>query len=304
MAYYWVNLGDSFEEVKKFNFLWAPSHTFTSGGAKTVSAGWKHVPHVKKDDVIICHEDKHVIYIAQATSDAYSSPRPENRTFDKWKKDGFKIDVKLIVLDIPVNNAEFKYDVLERFNEQCSPKLFGSNAQATQSYLVSIPDAVAAIILGCVGNEAAEITSPTSNSKSNRRPKKADIERERQAIVKSRIGQGQFRKDVLDLWNHTCPITQVNMPELLIASHILSWQLSNNEEKVDEYNGFPLAPNVDKLFDKGLISFTDDGDLLVSPSLDIDILNSMGISSQAKIEGLYPEHAHYLKRHREVFGFE
>ncbi|PSU75035.1 hypothetical protein C9J21_19265 [Photobacterium phosphoreum] len=82
MAYYWVNLEVSDKEVRDFKFLWAPSHTYTASGEKTVKAGWGHVPNIKKDDVIICHENKRIIYVAQALDDAYPAPRPESRTYD------------------------------------------------------------------------------------------------------------------------------------------------------------------------------------------------------------------------------
>uniref|UniRef100_UPI0024B666E4 hypothetical protein n=1 Tax=Photobacterium phosphoreum TaxID=659 RepID=UPI0024B666E4 len=96
MAYYWVNLGVSYKEVRDFKFLWAPSHTYTASGEKTVKAGWGHVPNIKKDDVIICHENKRIIYVAQALDDAYPAPRPESRTYDEWKKEGNKVTSTLL----------------------------------------------------------------------------------------------------------------------------------------------------------------------------------------------------------------
>jgi hypothetical protein len=300
MAYYWVNLGDSFEEVRNGHFLWAPSHTYTKSGTKTVSAGWKHVPDVKKGDVIICHEDKHIIYLARAISNAYPSPRPESRAFDKWKKEGYKIDVELTVLDVPLNNAEFKHDILGRFNEQCSPKLFGSNEQATQSYLISLPKHVAAIVLNCIGDELNYFLESLLHTGISLTTSQV---REKDTRVKARVGQGQFRKEVLAIWNNTCPVTRVNNPRLLIASHIHSWYSSDNIEKVDGYNGLPLAPNVDKLFDKGLISFADDGSLLKSSDLSVETLNALGISEDTKISGLKPQHCVYLRKHRKAFGF-
>ena len=56
----------------------------------------------------------------------------------------------------------------------------------------------------------------------------------------------------------------INDERLLIASHIKPWAVSNDREKIDPKNGFILSPLYDKLFDKGLISFTDDKRLIVS----------------------------------------
>ncbi|MGJ1442670.1 HNH endonuclease [Sphingobacterium siyangense] len=52
--------------------------------------------------------------------------------------------------------------------------------------------------------------------------------------------------------------------DLLIASHIKPWSKCDNFEKVDPDNGWLLLPNFDKLFDVGLISFDDDGHVLIS----------------------------------------
>ncbi|MFA0233574.1 HNH endonuclease [Vibrio sp. 10N.222.55.C7] len=306
MAYYWANLGVSHEEVKEHKFLWAPSHTYTEKGEKTVKAGWKHVPNIRKDDIIICHENKRVIYVAQALKNAYPATRPESRTYDEWKKDGNKVDVNLIVLDRPVPTEEFKHHIIERFNEQCEPKLFNVEGNATQNYMVSIPEGVAGIILSSLDSVNLDDLKQTSKPKTatkGRKKRKATKGGVRKARANARIGQGAFRDEVLDIWDNTCPVTNIAIPELLIASHIVSWVLSDDEEKIDGYNGLPLSPNADKLFDKGLISFSDSGQLLISPSLSISTLNALGISEQTKIEGLTEEHSYYLSRHRYIYGY-
>ena len=65
----------------------------------------------------------------------------------------------------------------------------------------------------------------------------------------------------------SCPITGIDNPILLIASHIKPWKYANNRERVDPKNGLSLTPTYDKLFDLGLISFENDGTLLISRSL-------------------------------------
>lgn len=59
-------------------------------------------------------------------------------------------------------------------------------------------------------------------------------------------------------------MTGVDDTNLLIASHIKPWRLSDNEERVNHKNGILLTPTYDKLFDKGLISFTNEGELIIS----------------------------------------
>jgi len=301
MDFYWVNIGGSFDEVKEHSFLWAPSYTLNQNGNKTVNAGWKHVPDVKKGDIFFCYKGKQIIYLARAISNAHEADRPETRAFRSWKTEGYRIDVELTILDVPLNIAEFKYDIIDRFNEQCSPKLFGTKNEVSQSYLISIPKSMATLILDNLGGDFSDVfeTSSFTEKKINN-----SQEREREARIKARVGQGQFRKDVLSHWNNTCPVTGVNSPNLLIASHIHSWFLSDSDEKIDGFNGLLLSPNADKLFDKGLISFSCDGSILVSPNLSTDTLIALGISEKTKIIGLTPKHYFYLEKHRSTFGYE
>ncbi len=88
-------------------------------------------------------------------------------------------------------------------------------------------------------------------------------ERKRVEIGRARLGQGKYRDALLEECIF-CPITMINDERLLIASHIKPWAVSNDKEKVDPKNGFILSPLYDKLFDKGLISFTNDKHLIVS----------------------------------------
>lgn len=90
---------------------------------------------------------------------------------------------------------------------------------------------------------------------------------ERDAMIKVRIVQGEFRKNTLDILNY-CPITKIENPNFLIASHIMPWsKCTEPYQRLDGYNGFMLTPSCDKLFDLGYISFENDGKLLISSQL-------------------------------------
>ena len=102
----------------------------------------------------------------------------------------------------------------------------------------------------------------------------------KQEMLNVRIGQQRFRKLVLDLWGHKCVIT--GAAQFITASHIKPWSESDNSERLDPFNGLALSPIYDKAFDVGLISFDDEGRILVSKRLarDADLL---GISGQELI---------------------
>lgn len=121
---------------------------------------------------------------------------------------------------------------------------------------------------------------------------------ERRGLVTSRVGQGYYRQMIREKWNNTCPVTGCEIINILIASHIVSWSESNEKERLDVENGILLSPNVDALFDKHLISFTDNGELVLSSNISEQQLSKLGISPNVIIpvsDGMKK----YLNRHRE-----
>lgn len=93
---------------------------------------------------------------------------------------------------------------------------------------------------------------------------------ERDEIIKARVGQGAFRKGILQKYNSRCVITGIDNPRLLLASHIKPWAASSNEERLSFENGLCLSPSYDKLFDIGLITFSSTGKLIISSQLSIE----------------------------------
>ena len=121
---------------------------------------------------------------------------------------------------------------------------------------------------------------------------------ERHQLVKSRRGQGVFRDNV-ESREPRCRVTGVSNPRYLRASHIKPWRKSSDIEKIDGNNGLMLAPHVDFLFDRGFISFEDDGTLIVSTQIEDGTLESWGIPTEMNVGAFSLEQALYLTFHRE-----
>jgi len=121
---------------------------------------------------------------------------------------------------------------------------------------------------------------------------------EKAAIVKARIGQGLFRKRLFDYW-HGSSIIQCDIPWFLIASHIKPWCNSDNQERLDVYNGLLLTPDYDKLFDSGYISFANTGDMLISPHLSRKDRDELKLSPSIRLHQISPQHWKYLTYHQE-----
>jgi putative restriction endonuclease len=89
----------------------------------------------------------------------------------------------------------------------------------------------------------------------------------------------------------------------LRASHIKPWFICDDREKLDGFNGLLLSPHVDHLFERGYVSFSDSGDLLVSKELNYAVLESWGIALPRNVGAFSQEHCRYLEYHRShVFG--
>jgi 5-methylcytosine-specific restriction protein A len=123
-------------------------------------------------------------------------------------------------------------------------------------------------------------------------------ETERAAIVQSRLGQGRFRQDLLDYW-HGCAVTGCQEPLLLRASHIKPWRNSTNQERLDPFNGLMLVPTLDTAFDAGLISFADDGHIILSDQLDVETQLLVGINDTTQLLKIEAGHRRYLEYHRQ-----
>lgn len=120
-----------------------------------------------------------------------------------------------------------------------------------------------------------------------------------ECLSKARRGQDLFRDNVCRI-EKACRVTGVTDPSLLIASHIKPWRNSTDAEKLDGYNGLMLAPHVDRLFDKGYISFEDDGELLVARMLDPQVLSAWGLQVPLNVDEFHARHRDYLAYHRSV----
>lgn len=123
-------------------------------------------------------------------------------------------------------------------------------------------------------------------------------ETEKDAIVKSRRGQGIFRTKSLQLWK-TCSVTGFTKSNILIASHIKPWKVSANAERIDHFNSLLLVPTLDRLFDKGYIGFESSGKILISNNISKVDLSRIGIHSALRLRQIPGETQNYLTYHRE-----
>lgn len=126
----------------------------------------------------------------------------------------------------------------------------------------------------------------------------------RQNFVEARLGQGKFRDDILAAWGDRCAITGSTTKEAIRASHIKPWRDSTDTERLDPENGIPLIATLDALFDRGLISFTDSGMILISKQLSVGEQTILGIADACLSRDISKRCQGFLAFHRKRFGHE
>lgn len=123
------------------------------------------------------------------------------------------------------------------------------------------------------------------------------------ALQKTRIGQGPFRTALLARWEGKCPLTGIAEPALLRASHIIPWnRCESDAERINPENGLLLSALWDAAFDRGLVTFADDGAAIALPGLSIASLSVLKASGKERLAQLSAGNRERLQWHRSVFG--
>lgn len=132
----------------------------------------------------------------------------------------------------------------------------------------------------------------------------ADVEKAVQTQVAQKVmarrGQSTFRLALLDRWEGRCPLTEIAEPELLRASHIIAWSVCTDErERLDPENGLLLSALWDAAFDRGLVSFEDDGCAVASARLSSAAKRALNLAGVPSLDRLTGGNRARLAVHRE-----
>lgn len=125
---------------------------------------------------------------------------------------------------------------------------------------------------------------------------------ERKQLIDARLGQGRFRRNVEGLWDDACSVSGCAIREALRASHIKPWKPSDDAERLDGENGLLLTADLDALFDKGLISFSVGGQMLVADRIGASDRRLFKLPRPLRKTPTRGQ-ARYLAEHRIRWGF-
>lgn len=121
-------------------------------------------------------------------------------------------------------------------------------------------------------------------------------------MVRQRVGQQAYRHAMLDYWGGACAVTGLTLTTVLRASHAKPWaECDDDAERLDVFNGLLLAPHLDALFDQFLISFDEQGYLLIAPQLGAVACSVLGCCPSMRMRWVAKEHHPYITYHRRRF---
>jgi hypothetical protein len=281
---------------------------------------------VAPGDLVFSFANTRIGAFGIARSYAYEAPKPlEFGTAGRnWDMIGWRVDVAFSTVPRPYRPADWIERLRPLLPERYSPVL--DDGRGVQSiYLTELPRALALVLADLIGAEVGalarnELGPETVNPGQPTFPQRSElalweehlsqeIERdasipatEKEAIVLARRGQGRFRELVFEREKH-CRVTRVDRIEHLRASHCKPWRdCEQNEERLDADNGLMLTPSIDHLFDRGFISFSDEGRVLVSPVAHCESLEKMGVATGRAVEvgAFRAEQKRYLEYHRDL----
>jgi len=325
MRYWWVNQNQTFEHEFNGGYLWSPKEN--QNGAR--NPFYETMREVAPGDLVLSFFKQHIVAVGIARSSCYENPKPDEfgEIGGNWNRIGWRVDVAYNKLENQIRPASNIGHLRPFLPDRYSPLQRNTGHGLQSVYLAEIPSPMMGALANLIGRQLIELMNANvqiagDNSEehcyADRRIEQwenylerqiisqpAIRETEKEALVRSRRGQGLFRKRVIE-FEKRCRITKVDNKEHLIASHCKPWRHSDNEERMDGENGLILTPSIDHLFDRGFISFEDNGQLLIAPRADKVSLERMGVETEEPVlVGSFSEgQKKYLDFHRNKVFLE
>lgn len=298
--------------------MWSPKRQ--QNGRKHFS--YEYLKRVQPGDVVFSYANAAIVAVGIAKTHCYSFPKPIEfgAAGVNWSNEGWKVDVQYRRLPNPVRTMSHIDSLRALLPIKKSP-IREQDGGGNQSYLFRIEKPLALALANLIDRQTVDLISANQISESTGLADSVDThieawedkledeisgsssmqDTEKEILIKARRGQGKFRELLLSR-EPRCRITGVDKPEHLIASHIKPWRSSSNQERLDPENGFMLTPTIDHLFDKGFISFENDGSILLADVVSRVAMEKMGVIGERAptTAGVFCNgQKNYLEWHRE-----
>lgn len=302
MSYWWVNQKQSYVREVPGGYLWCPQ-VKKDGAANRY---YTFLSNVQPGDIVFSYANGLIMAVGMVVSSATIQPNPHVGLSKSWASNGYHVPVDFYELPSPFS-PKAHLAQLSPLPADNSP--LKTNGDGKEFYITTIPDFFATALITIIGKAKFEEIISMLEGNVDRETLEADRDvetiqgrvdigpTEKRRLSQARRGQGIFKSNVR-LNEKVCRLTGVSDLRHLRASHIKPWSACNDVERLDGNNGLLLAPHVDHLFDRGWISFKDEGDLMVSKHLSSGVLTNWGIRISTKTPPFSFAQRVFLDHHR------
>lgn len=290
--YWWVNQNQTYKEEVGGGYMWSPKVNKNGG----FNQFYENMTEVSPGDIVFSFAYTFIKTVGIVTTMAQSAEKPKEfgSAGDAWGTDGWLVQVEYEELRNPIKPKEHMGVLASLLPRKYSP--IRSDGDGNQVYLAEIPESMAEALFSLLGRQ---LNVSLEGSQAREIQNRTDIDAtEKYQLTLSRVGQGRYRKN-LEQREAGCRITGINDGRFLTASHVKPWSKSNDFEKLDGNNGLLLSPHIDRLFDRGYISFEDDGALALSSSLPTELISAWDLKIKVGKLPLTKKQAIYMQYHRD-----
>jgi hypothetical protein len=306
VSFWWVNHKQTFKVEFEEGYIWSPQRNKNGSRNET----YINLTKTSIGNTIFSYAGGEIQAVGRITDHCKVQERPEQfgETGHQWDKTGWLVYVQWHRLPIPFSPKNHLKDIVPLLPNKYAP--IQTNGNGNQSvYLANISDTLGNKILSLINQSNFGILDQLEDIDLVLEAKALEEQilheeittTQKQQLIRARVGQGLFRQKVEKIESR-CRVTGITDKRLLIASHIKPWKVSTNTERLDGHNGLLLSPHIDRLFDKGWISFSNNGCLLVSSKEISSVLEMWHINPQQPVGNFTDRQQRYLKHHqKEVF---
>ena len=308
MKYWWVNHKQTKKHEVGGGFIWSPM-TQSNGGKRVA---YENMRRTSPGDRIFSYANALIsnVGIVKDHCQPFPQPATHRKANENWIKQGWLVPVQWVMLKSPFKPKDHIDDIKNLLADKHAPLLKDGNGSMSM-YLSEISAELFHTIMTLTGqpdlfeNHQIQMPSTIHEYENQLLPidgSDVDIDdTERDSTGKARVGQGKYRQNLSAVESY-CRFTGVSDPRLLTASHIKPWRCCDTgKERLDGNNGLLLTPTFDRLFDRGLITVSRNGEVKVSSSLDQAVLQQIynGQETIKNVGSFNDEQAEYLLYHNQ-----
>lgn len=302
LSFWWVNHKQTGKVEVDQGYIWSPQKNNNGSANQT----YINLTRTAMGDIVFSYAGGRIAAVGKVIAPVENQERPAEfgATGHQWDRAGWLVRVQWQKLLNPLLPKNHLNEIVPLLPSKYAP--IQANGNGNQGvYLAEISNQLGNSLLSLIelANDGISEAIEDIYTAIEQEIPERDIEQfriantQKRQLILARVGQGEFRINVQRI-ESKCRVTGLTDRDFLIAGHIKPWKDSSNRERLDGHNGFLLSPHVDKLFDRGWISFSDQGRLLVSKKEIYDILKTWVIDSELSVGSFTERQKEYLEYHR------